>query len=60
MAKLDQENISNNNSFLSYQEDLIDKRSNKSFCNTEFNQSRHLDRQEIVKNDLEREEELYR
>lgn len=58
LARLEQDTLSHNNSFLSFQEEH-ENHSNRSFC-TEFNQSSHFTRQEAVKHDLEKEEENYR
>jgi hypothetical protein len=59
LAKLEESSLSHNNSFLSFQEEREERQSNHSFC-TEFDQSRHFSKQQEVKNDLERQEELYR
>ena len=60
LAKLENDNNSVNNSFLSLQEDKMDKQSHKSFCNTEFNENRQINKEAKVKNELEKEEDKYR
>ena len=49
MAKLENDGDFNH-SFLSLQDDKAEKRSNKSFCNTEFNENKQINKEEKVKN----------